>query len=496
MTIDDLIKTRKESLASTEGRMKATLRKRNNLANDLMQLRYQSEVDPAQVEKLRNEKSDLDDELDTLTAQRDTLRAEVTELEIEKRVDAEVARISSESVFVLNPELRENYTEIPKTTKGNTMSISAVRESRTYSAERAATRGEPSFIRDLYNAQMKSDPEAMARLQRHGEEMRVEAPDMVERAVTTGGVAGFVPPQYVISLFAEYLRAGRPTANICNTSVSLPPDGMTVEIPRITTGSATGVQTTQNTALANQDIDDTMLSTPVVTVGGYVDVARQALERGILVEQIILGDLAADYSSKLDSQVLNGSGSSGQHRGILNTANIASITSTDASPTLAELWPKLADAIGRIRSSRYTGPTNIVMHPNTWAWITAALGTDGRPMVGGTSAASVNVQATESGKDYAEGFRTIQDVPVVLDGNMPTNLGAGENETRILVGDFRDAWLLEDNAGSPVQLRFDDAGSANLTSRLLVYGYSAFTAGRQPSAFSVIGGTGLITPSL
>jgi|GEM_PF-4637078 len=48
----------------------------------------------------------------------------------------------------------------------------------------------------------------------------------------------------------------------------------------------------------------------------------------------------------------------------------------------------------------------------------------------------------------------------------------------------------------PKQLRVDEpAATATLRVRLVAYGYSAFTAGRYPSAICTVGGTGLVTPT-
>ncbi|WP_146607254.1 hypothetical protein [Spongiactinospora gelatinilytica] len=87
-------------------------------------------------------------------------------------------------------------------------------------------------------------------------------------------------------------------------------------------------------------------------------------------------------------------------------------------------------------------------------------------------------------------------VPFVTSGNMPTNLGAGTNEPRIIVADFRDCILMGEGNAAPAQLRFDEPLSASLGIRLVSYGYSAFAPGPQPKAISVISGTGLIVPAL
>ena len=231
---------------------------------------------------------------------------------------------------------------------------------------------EPEFISDLFKAQILGDFSASERLSRHGEEMMVEHPNLVKRAVSTGGVPGFLPPAYLSELFAAYARAGRPTANLCR-KLPLPPEGMTVNIPRITTATATGIQASENATVANADPAATLLTANVNTVAGYVTVSRQAIERGPLTSEVIASDLAADYNSKLDAQVLNGSGSSGQHLGILNVAGINAVTYTAATPVLVgattPMWPKLASCIGQVMSGRFAGPSAIVMSATEWAWM-------------------------------------------------------------------------------------------------------------------------------
>ncbi|MGE3813483.1 MAG: phage major capsid protein [Candidatus Nanopelagicales bacterium] len=379
-----------------------------------------------------------------------------------------------------------------------TSRISVV-EARTYhpgQADEVRSTGRGySFLTDLYRSQILGDPTAGERLARHGEEVRAEQPAMYERAVNTGGVGAFVPPQYLVDLWAEYARAGRPVADLCNSSVPLPEQGMTVQIPRVTTASTTAVQASENASLSNTDLDETTLTVPVVTIAGYTDASRQAIERGALVEEMLFADLAADYNAKLDAQVVNGSGSSGQHLGILGVSGINTITYTDASPTIPEAWPKLADAVGRIISTRFTGPTAIVMRPNAWAWFMSATDTTGRPLVNAGNSGPYNALGTVSDTQYGSVVGSILGLPVIVSGNVPNNLGAGTNETRLIVADFRDLYLMEDSGG-PVQLRFEQPLSSTLGIRLSVHGYSAFASGRQPTAISVVAGTGLIVPAL
>jgi HK97 family phage major capsid protein len=277
--------------------------------------------------------------------------------------------------------------------------------------------------------------------------------------------------------------------------VPLPPEGMTVNVPRITTGSTTAAQTAENATISNQDLDETTLAVPVATVAGYVDVSRQALDRGATFEQVIFADLAADYAAKLDAQLLTGSGSSGQHLGALNVGSINAVTYTDASPTVAELWPKLADAVQQVSSNRYAGPSHIVMHPRRWAWFLAATDSTGRPFVVPGGNGPTNAAGVVDVQGYGAGVGTLMGLPVVTDANVPTNLGAGTNEDRVLAVQAAELLLMEEGDGAPMQLRFDEALSSSLGVRLLAFGYSAFASGRQPKAISVISGDGLTGPT-
>src|SRR5690606_16512581 len=98
------------------------------------------------------------------------------------------------------------------------------------------------------------------RLERHHREARLnEAAGMERRDVGTGAFAGLTVPQYLTDLAAPAARAGAPTVEICNRH-SLPADGMTVNISRITTASAASAQTADNDAVDETDMDDTLLT--------------------------------------------------------------------------------------------------------------------------------------------------------------------------------------------------------------------------------------------
>jgi HK97 family phage major capsid protein len=350
-------------------------------------------------------------------------------------------------------------------------------------------KGEHNFLKDAYRAQFAQDPKAKERIDRHQEQMETEYRD-----VGTAAFTGLVVPQYLIDLYAPKARAGRPLADAIR-NLPLPEDGMTLNISRLTTGSAVAAQATENAAVQETDVDDTLLTVNVRTYAGQQDVSRQALDRGTQVDAIVVADLVADYHTKLDQALISADGTGGTHLGLLSTAGTNSITYTDATPTVAELWPKIADAIGQVNSALFAGVDLMVMHPRRWAWVTAALDSGGRPIIGFEGMGPTNALGfNQTPGDITRRVGNLQGVVVLIDGNVPTNLGAGTNEDAIIILDSQQAILWE-QGDTPMQMRFEETNSGNLSVKIVVFDYSAFTAGRNPAAVSKITGTGLIAPT-
>jgi HK97 family phage major capsid protein len=191
-------------------------------------------------------------------------------------------------------------------------------EPRTYT-ERSGN----SFIADAFRAQFNNDFEARERLARHQQEERIE-----RRDVTSSNFAGLIVPQYLTDLAAPFARAGRPLADVARKH-ALPGDGLTLSISKVTTGTAVADQT-EGAAVQETNMDDTKLDISVVTIAGQQNVSRQAIERGTNVDSLVMADLVSAYHTKLDNNVC---------AELLASAG-QSVTYTDASPTVAELYPK------------------------------------------------------------------------------------------------------------------------------------------------------------
>jgi hypothetical protein len=355
------------------------------------------------------------------------------------------------------------------------MSLTSIKsEARTYSA-----RAENSFLKDAYAAQYTNDFAAKERLARHMNEEKIE-----RRDVTSTNFAGLVVPQFLTDLAAPFARAGRPFADISRRH-ELPAQGLTISISKVTTGSAVAEQS-EGAAVQETNMDDTKLDISVVTIAGQQNVSRQALERGTNIDSLVMADLVSAYQSKLDQTIVTS----------VTNSTTQVITYTDASPTVAELYPKILDGVQRIQTNFFAGPNFILCHPRRLAFILAAVDSSNRPLAVPTNQGPMNAFAGGNGPMiYGNSGYSIAGLPVLTDANVTITNGAGANEDVIIIGNSQESHLWEQGDGSPMMLRFEEPKSAELEVKMIVFGYSAYTAARYDKAFALIGGTGLVTPT-
>ena len=347
-------------------------------------------------------------------------------------------------------------------------------EPRTYSPH-----ADTSFIRDAYSAQFNGDFQAQERLARHMREERIE-----RRDVTSANFAGLMVPQFLTDLVAPFARAGRVTANLARKH-QLPAQGLTLSISKVTTGSAVALQT-EGAAVQETNMDDTKLDLTVKTFAGQQNVSRQSLERGTNIDSLVMSDLVSAYHTTLNTAVV---------ADLL--ANATSVAYTDASPTVAELYPKLLSAISGIQTSYFAGPDAIIMHPRRLAFILAAVDGQSRPLAVPTPSSTGQPAYAygEGSPQYGISKYSIVGLPVYTDATISIVQGAGADEDTIYVGNSQELHLWEEGSGEPMMLRFEQPKGAELDVTMIVYGYSAFTSNRYPASWARIGGTGLVTPT-
>lgn len=362
-------------------------------------------------------------------------------------------------------------------------------EERTY--HKGNARGGGPFIRDVVNQFLYRDLQAEQRLLRHMQEERVERGQYLERAAgdaTTSAFAGLTVPQYLTELYAPAVAARRPLADAM-TKLPLPPNGMTVNISRITTATSAALQSSELSAVSATSIDDTLLTENVQTAAGQQLLSRQALDRGTGVEDVVMMDLQRRYATVLDSTIINQATS-----GLLAVAT--DVAYTDTTPTGAELYPKLLAAASASETALLgqADPNLVVMHPRRWYWLQSQL-TSTWPLIGQPGIPTQNIGVNYAAT-YGQGFAGVlpNGMPVIKDANMPTNLGAGTNEDSIVVLPTDESFLWED-ANAPQFIRAEQPSAASLGVLLVLYGYFAYTLRRYSNSHQEITGTGLVTPA-
>ena len=405
---------------------------------------------------LRTQLADIDAQIATVTAERDA--------------DAQATRDAQQS--------RSTGVDAPA---GRTSE-----RARTYNEEN--DRRGVQFALDVARSFL-GDPVASQRIDRHmAEERDARGGQLVERATGTGAFSGIIVPQYLTEFGTPLARAGRPLADAMNHH-DLPEQGMTVYLPRSTTGTSAADQANEFDTVSETDYDDTLLSIPVRTAAGSQTLSRQAIERGVGVEDTIMQDLEGALDVNLDSGLIN-------KATVGLSAAATSIAYTDASPTAVELYPKLLQGPAQVEAALLNaavGDVIAVMHSRRWYWLQSQL-TSTFPLFGQPGVAG-NAAGVNYGEVYGKGFRGLlpSGVPVVVDNNIATNLGAGTNEDEIYFAAQSESHLWED-PNAPRLIRAEQTQAKKLAVDLVLYSYYAFTFLRRPHA-QKIGGTGLVTPA-
>ena len=464
MTLAELIAAQRTALAGL-------LTQRQALTATLQQIR-DNLTDPvpadvtARIDATLAERTGID-------AQIDQHQARISELEAEQSRDDVINQLSRD---ITPGAARPAYDRVAR--------IGA--EARTYRPDTDPTGRQ--FLRDVGLALLHpNNAQVRDRLERHDQEGRREYAAYMDRAAGTGAFAGLTVPQYLTEMYAPLARAMRPFADACN-SHELPPNGMTLNLSRITTGTSAAIQASENSAVSETNIDDTLLTLSVQTNSGQQTLSRQAIERGTGTEDVTVQDLFRAYHTTLDSTLLNQATT-----GLTNVAT--SVAYTDASPTVAEAYPKIVQAVSSVESAMLnmaSGENVAVMHSRRWYWLQNALSSTW-PLMSQPGIAA-QMLGTNYGTKYGAGVRGIlpNGTPVIVDNNCGTLLGAG-TEDEIYVGDRNEFHLWEDPS-APVFIRAEQPAAASLGVLFVLYGFFAYTFTRYAHSYKV-NGTGLIAPS-
>jgi HK97 family phage major capsid protein len=469
-TIDDLI-------AAIEVELEAAHKRQKKCGAEIQLI-----LDKAQQDGRSNLSTEEDQRVAELFAARDQAKNDIAGIE-NKLANANKIKAEEMEREAKQKESRETQTRKPSYDQ-----VARVgQEERTYRKDQ-----DPygkNFLMDVSRQFLFQDVEASHRLSRHMQEERVERAEYMQRAVGTGAFAGLTVPQYLTELYAPATAALRPFADVCNRH-PLPESGMSVNISRITTSSSAALQASENAAVSETNMDDTLLTVNVQTAAGQQTVSRQAIDRGTGIEDVTMQDLFNRVATTIDSTLLNQA-----TNGLTNVANANAYT--DATPTGAELYPKILGATAGVEAALLAmgRPTHAVMHSRRWYWLSSQMSSTW-PMINWTGVPVQAAGTANSSSMYASGPRGVLPcgLEVIVDNNIATNLGAGTNEDEIYVVPSSECHLWEDS-NAPLFIRAEQAAAASLGVLLVAYSYFAYTFGRYANGMQKVGGTGLITPT-
>lgn len=342
--------------------------------------------------------------------------------------------------------------------------------------------GQRSFFSDV-KAARRGDRKAMDRLE---ESYTEDQKAMVENDDSQGGF--LVPEQTLGGLVGlrDQLSVVRGLVNVVSVN------GDTVRIASQTSGLLAGWVA----ELAEKPLSDMRfgeVDANVFTAAGMSVASNQLLaDSKYSIDQLIFNDLAKRLNTVEEVAIINGTGI-GQPKGILNTEGVdiidcATLITTDPMVLL----DKIVDAISEVYTDHLAAPSAILMHPRVWAEIIKARNADDIYLVGpGSSPFGRRPNDSIPGLAASPSpVGSLFGVDVYCSANVPLTLGEDSNETAVIVGDFSEGLIL-DRQG----ITTDQSEHVFFTSNQTIFRAEermGFTAARDPKAFKVIGGEGLV----
>jgi HK97 family phage major capsid protein len=324
----------------------------------------------------------------------------------------------------------------------------------------------------------------------------------------TDGQGGyFVPPLWLIDEYVPYLRAGRVFADMWR-SFPLPSGTDSINIPRVTTGTGTGPQVSDGGTVPNRDMADNFVNALVRTVAGQQDAAIQLLDQSpVAFDQIIFGDLMADYAMNLSAQLMIGTGTNGQLTGLYSAGTLGSSTGGSSSGYVvnnnANAWTAASGTnnfyvstgqlMSTIARNRFRPVTGVISNTAVWYAFATSVDSQTRPLVAVNQQADF-YNATGEGGDLTSqgpvghilsapwsidpnipltfGGTVAPSISTVSSGNVAPTAGSGGNPdyTPLIAAVWDDLYLWEGELRSRT---LTEVLSGTLQVRFQVYGYAA-----------------------
>ena len=266
----------------------------------------------------------------------------------------------------------------------------------------------------------------------------------------------FVPTEHRGDMFIEALRARQVLGNLGTTYMS----GLTsrIKMPKLATGATAGFVEELGDVSDGAGTDGSLDLQPR-TMGAFVEFSRNlALESVPSIEQIIRNDLLASAADAIEKHAIQGSGSSGQPTGILNTSGINDLDISADTDVAALTWQDIVDLVKLVEED------NGVVNGNAAGFLSNA-------KVKSKLATTVKVGSTDSVMLLNDPWNNLYGYPVEFTANVPSNLNPGDGGTdasALIFGDFSQLIIAQFGAPSILVDPFSNSKSGAI--RLVLHG--------------------------
>lgn len=277
----------------------------------------------------------------------------------------------------------------------------------------------------------------------------------------TGGSASevvfddFVPTAHRGDMFIEALRARQVLGGLGATYMS----GLTgrIKMPKMATG-ANAAFVEELADVADGAGTDAGVTLQPRTMGAFVDVSRLLMMESVpAIEQIIQNDLLASAADRTEFYAIQGSGSSGQPTGLLNTSGVNDLDISAATDRAALTWDDIIDLVKLVEED------NGIVNANAAGFLS-------HPAVKAAMASTSKVASTDSVMILNDPWNNLYGYPAAFTSNVPTTLdpGDGGNDASALIfGDFSQLMIAQ--FGAPSILVDPYTGSRAGTVRMVLH---------------------------
>ncbi len=265
----------------------------------------------------------------------------------------------------------------------------------------------------------------------------------------------FVPTAHRGDMFIEALRAQQVLSGLGATYMT----GLTgrIKMPKMATG-ANAAFVEELADVADGAGTDGGVTLQPRTMGAFVDLSRLLMMESVpAIEQVIQNDLLRSAADRTEFYAIQGSGSSGQPTGILNTSGVNDLDISANTDVAALTWADITALVKLVEED------NGVVNSNALGFLT-------HPSVKAKMAQTVRVASSDSVMLLNDPWNNLYGYPAAFSSNVPTTLDPGDggsDAAAMIFGDFSQ--LIIAQFGAPSILVDPYTGSRAGTVRMVLH---------------------------